>query len=194
MVQDVHTSDTKSSGNNIFYVQIFCKYTIYTVRQIRAFCCGCSHFPHRHILLAFLFWITLQRLLRYPLLCRMAIKDRGNIFCAQICLPIICVDMVRATRGEHWKSHLKNWHDCYHGAQICGVATECVHLIGFSRHSRAQWEEEKTINAGRGQGVIETVNNTLNKNNLRPMEYLHFNWYILQSIKPDSYFTKGMSY
>lgn len=53
-----------------------------------------------------------------------------------------CVDTVWAKRGEHLKSHMKNSCDCYHGARFSGILAECVHLIGFSRHSSAQQERK----------------------------------------------------
>lgn len=79
---------------------------------------------------------------------------RGDLFANY---SIFSVGTVRATRGEHRKSHLKNSYDCY-GAQFRGVLAECVHLIGFSRHSRAQREGKN--HAGGEQKAAETVNNT----------------------------------
>lgn len=58
---------------------------------------------------------------------------------------IFCVDTVCAKRGEHLKSHMKNSYDCYHGVWFCGVLTEWVHLIGFSRHPSAQQEKKKNM-------------------------------------------------
>lgn len=37
---------------------------------------------------------------------------------------------------------MKNSCDCYHGARFSGILAECVHLIGFSRHSSAQQERK----------------------------------------------------
>lgn len=71
------------------------------IRHICAFCSRVNRWanglylpsvisPHarRHISLASHFWITQHRLQKHPLLCRVAIKERGNTFCVEICLPI----------------------------------------------------------------------------------------------------------
>lgn len=60
-----------------------------------------------------------------------------------------CVDTVWAKRGEHLKSHMKNSYDCYQGASFSGVFSECVHLIGFLRHSSTQHGRKHLVEGGR---------------------------------------------